>query len=160
MTKKAKAHKKSKEDFKKLQAKWYKKLSKNGFEDLECYSPKTLQCPNTPYLRRCSSEYANLSSPDALQKLEYYQDASAFYHEHKFPSRLHKFVWLMHTQEISYRKMQSRIHSRGFKKTPSLFWISVHLNKMKKAFIAWRLSRPEAPETLEDFIESNTPVDF
>ena len=146
-----------KEKFIKLQNKWYAKLSKSGFVDLEWYCQKTGQGHSSPFLRDSLNKFKHLEASELVQTAKYFIDAQAFTSHHTFPSRLHKFMWEMFASGLSYRKMIPEITSRGFKHVPSIFWISIELNKLKQDFWAWQVSQDDEGdgESLSDFIELN-----
>jgi len=147
--------------FAKLQAKWYKRLSKSGFFDLEWTDKNSGQGHSTPFLRKSLNKFKHLQQSELLNRAQYFIAAEAFTSQHNFPSRLHEFVWECYAEGLSYRQMQDEIARRGFKHQPSIFWISTHLNQMKSEFDLWcadNLDQPE--EDLESFMSSNRNNNF
>ena len=110
-----------------LQNTWYKKLSQAGFSDLEWTDSKTGQGHSTPFL---SPSIVSFRSSYSVTTQKYYEICRRFLQHGKFKSRLHKYVWELYCDGISYRKMIPKIKARGFKKVPSIFWISVKVNEM------------------------------
>lgn len=142
-------------DFKKLQAKWYAKLKDLHFSDIEYYSKNadsgfsTLNSQVLPY------NIKHLSHLEFKNTLEYFNHAAHFANLHKFPSRLHKFVWELYVEGISYRKMQPLIKARGFKHIPSIFWISTKLQELRVQFKKYTNTLEDPEQGLHDFIASN-----
>lgn len=87
----------SKEDFQKLQKKWYKKLEDSGFEDIES---------DEFNLKTWSSTFHLKHSLETWQaKAEYYQLATNFLEEYKFNSNLDKIIWEYHSNGLGARKI-------------------------------------------------------
>lgn len=147
------------EEFIKIQNEWYEKLSKAGFSDLEWLDKNTGLGQSTPFLKGNERKFKHLDASELSQTSEYFVQASQFAQLHKFSTKLHKYIWQLFAEGVSYRKMIPRIRSRRFKYVPSIFWISVELNKLKRDFWLWQLSQPDEPETLEQFLCDNRGVD-
>jgi len=80
--------KKQAKQFKQLQAKWYAKLSKSGFEDIEANDNK---------LKRYDAEYFLSTSVDkAMETLQYYKQCEEFLREHNFFSKSDRGIWRLH----------------------------------------------------------------
>lgn len=98
-----------------LQAKWYKKLSKNGFEDIEQLDGN---------LKKWSNKKASVIRDS---QAEYYRLAQQYLHSNRFPSKLDKVVWEYHSMGLSIVKISKQMDkSRG-----SIEW---HINKMRAIF--------------------------
>jgi hypothetical protein len=138
-----------------LQNKWYDKLTDSGFSDIEYLDQKTGQGQSTPYLESSLNHFRHLRASDISNMLEYFTLASQFLNDHKFPTKLHKFMWGLYCENISYRKMIPIIKARGFKFVPSIYWISIKINELKSIFKQYQLAQPSEDESLEDFIASN-----
>jgi hypothetical protein len=150
-------------EFIKLQNKWYDKLSKKNFSDLEWLDKKSGSGQSSPFLRDSLSKFKHLEASELTISASYFSDASAFTSLHKFPSKLHKFMWSMFAEGVSYRLMIPQIASRGFKHVPSIFWISIELNKIKRDFWLWQVSQdnldsPDSPIDIAAFMESNDAI--
>ena len=150
-------NKKTKE-FIRLQKKWYKKLAKSGFSDLEWTDEKTAKGQNTPYLRKSLNKFKHLTPEKFEEVSEFYSRAPDFASQHNFPTERHKFTWQLHIEGYSYRDSIEILTAEGFK-PPSVFWISDHLTKLKKAYVTWLAEQPEEPETLADFMANNRGID-
>jgi hypothetical protein len=106
--------------YKKLQAKWYKKLADEGFQDIES--------PNSPkeMLKQWDSFYfqARYAPQDFEDKQKYYEMAREFLHVHKFESRMEKQVWEMYSEGVPYQEIGDHIgHSK--------FLVHKIVNKLK-----------------------------
>lgn len=90
-----------KKKFQKLKDKWYKKLSKEGFEDIENTdgSLKTTIDPRT-----AAKAFKVQQSTE-----EYYRDAAKFLHSHQFESGLHKRIWEMHCEGMGAVRISKRL---------------------------------------------------
>ena len=121
------------EEFIKLQNEWYDKLAESGFSDLEWLDKNSGSGQSSPFLRHNSIKSRHLSGKDIQNRAEYFLGASQFAQDYKFPTILHKFVWRLYIEGISYRNMIPIIEKKNYKKykTPSIFWLSIHKNKLK-----------------------------
>jgi hypothetical protein len=89
---------KSKE-FKALQSKWYRKLEKEGFEDVE---------DGEKYLKQYHSHYFqdHYKVNGFTSKQRYFQLASHFLHDHQFPSKTDRKIWEMHSEGATLIEIQ------------------------------------------------------
>lgn len=146
-------------EFIKLQNEWYDKLTKNGFRDLEWLDKKTGQGHSTPFLKDSLSVFKHLYDAEVQN---HFENCRAYLAHGKFPTRLHKFIWKLYCDGVSYRKMLPKIKARRFKKQPSIFWISVEINKLRLSMARFILEQPdEASEdltSLHKFIEANDSI--
>jgi len=82
-------------EFKTLQATWYKKLAKKGFDDIEQDEDKLKSWTKAAYDSRYSTyRFANE---------EYYRLAGHFLHEYKFESEVERFIWEQHSIGLTSR---------------------------------------------------------
>ena len=88
-----------------LQAKWYKRLERSGFVDVE--SPLKEHCP----LKHWDSiKFQAQYSPQAyLEKERYYQLAGQLLNEHKFKTARDKKVWAMHVEGRTYKEIAKKV---------------------------------------------------
>lgn len=86
---------KRKDDFAKLQAKWYKKAKAAGFEDIEG-SESYLKIYSTRLFHRHDRDAGKIQA-----KAEYYRLATHFLHDHKFESERDKLIWEYHSNGLS-----------------------------------------------------------
>lgn len=94
-----------KKDFQKLQKKWYNKLARTGFKDVENVFVK-----GEPLKHWDSSEFQRYFSPSSFsERQRYYELASQLLHDFKFKTSADKTVWEMHTQGISQRQIAKKM---------------------------------------------------
>jgi hypothetical protein len=83
--------------FQELQTKWYEKLEKSGFKDIEKKHVGEMNWP---------SDFVRESRMIGWQaKQEYYRMAEHFLTEHKFKNRLERIIWEYHANGISVRNI-------------------------------------------------------
>lgn len=85
-----------------LQKKWYAKLEKSGFEDIE--DGEHLKMSRGQRLAEVvkAGKYSFQSS-----KQEYYRLAGFFLYDHTFESTKDKIIWEVHSQGMAYREISS-----------------------------------------------------
>lgn len=91
--------------FKQLQAKWYKKLAKAGFEDQEEFdSPKEM-------LKRWhGSWFKSRMIPDQFKAKEtYFQNVTWFLEQHCFDTSLQKRIWAGHADGLSLSEIAKKL---------------------------------------------------
>jgi hypothetical protein len=95
-----------KKDFQKLQKKWYNKLAKAGFKDLE-----NVFVSGEPLLHWDSIEFQRYFSPDSfLERQRYYELAGQLLNEFKFKDKRDKKIWEMHTKGVSQRDIAKKVN--------------------------------------------------
>lgn len=103
---------------KELQKKWYKKLAKEGFEDIEDGNNNLVQYTSSMFLR---GRRNNMSFTEIMNSIEskqdYYRLAGEFLHSHKFKSDRDKFIWEQHCEGVSYRDISDMLAKKGVKLT-------------------------------------------
>lgn len=104
---------KSKE-FTKLKNKWYSKLEKSGFKDIE---------QPDGYLKVWSTTFYRAAHVNRITKEQYYRLAGHFLHEFDFESELEKELWEMHSLGVSTREISSKMAKRKITMSKS----SVHM---------------------------------
>jgi DNA-binding NarL/FixJ family response regulator len=86
-------------ELKKLQAKWYKKLAKEGFKDIEVQE-SPLEMLHTWDSLYFLSRY----TPEQFKaKQLYYERAAQFLHSHVFETSREKSIWEQYSQGLSAR---------------------------------------------------------
>jgi hypothetical protein len=91
-------------EFKKLEAKWYKKLKKEGFNDIEENESEYIIRPPYHYItdnRVFSSIEERRNHFNAKQY--YYYMANQFLNTYKFKNNRERNIWEYHVNGISYR---------------------------------------------------------
>lgn len=117
--------------FAKLQEKWYKKLKKEGFVDLEDVRGN---------LWTWSSFYFSCRyTPDRFHDIErFYQEAEVFLHEHPFKNVRDRAVWELFCQGKTVQAISKALKARHFKlvSNTAVFHIINRLTKeMKKKWV-------------------------
>jgi hypothetical protein len=110
--------------FQKLKEKWYKKLEKTGFEDIEQNEGalkvwESFAFSNHRYNRHTFAE-----------KQEYFSLAGRFFHEHEFESDKVKEIWRLHSEGYSLSGIYDKVKTkkRGFSR-PNIYLIVKKLQK-------------------------------
>jgi hypothetical protein len=81
-------------DYKKLRAKWYAKLKKSGFEDIES---------DDDNLKDWSSKFEREKSLTSWKAKEsYYYMATSFLNSYRFVTELEKAIWEYHSNGLSH----------------------------------------------------------
>lgn len=95
-------------NLKQLQAKWYKKLAKSGFEDIE---------QDEDNLKFWSS-FFSLRNPKVVweAKAEYYTMAESFLNEFPFDTQMEKNIWAYHSTGLSARDIAATLEKAKIRK--------------------------------------------
>lgn len=99
------------QDFKKLQDKWYKKLKKDGFEDIEDVEKDQLKNWSQNMFSKSMTQAGGWQA-----KAEYYSLASRFLSEYKFSRSIDKVIWEYHAEGISNRDIATTLKKARVKK--------------------------------------------
>lgn len=93
-------------EFKNLQRKWYDKLDKKEFKDIEYKG----------HLKRSERFYAleRYSNETAAVKEEYYRLAGHFLYDFSFETALERAIWELHSTGLSVRKIVTALKKRRF----------------------------------------------
>jgi hypothetical protein len=81
--------------FKKLQDKWYAKLKKSGFKDIE-HDEDTLTEYSSVYFKKHTYD-------EMVEKQRYHDMANSFLEQYKFETEKDKLIWDYHTNGLSVR---------------------------------------------------------
>lgn len=93
-------------EFKKLQQKWYDKLAKSGFDDIESEGQIVVW----------SSEFAKKRTLRRFEsQKEYYRLASIFLNEYTFETAADRFFWEHHADGKTIREIESLSKKRKYK---------------------------------------------
>jgi len=98
---------------KKLQDRWYAKLKKEGFDDIEQRDGNLKTWHSSMFQNRRKKRYTE-DSWDS--KIEYYRLAEHFLNDNKFKNEQEKKTWELHSEGISYEKISIRLKALGFKR--------------------------------------------
>lgn len=93
--------------FEALKTKWYQKLQKSGFEDVESDEDNLKQWD--------SSLFKRYSPHTAEAKQEYFRLAGHFLNSHKFESKREKLIWSLHAEGLSFNDIGKKLKSLGYK---------------------------------------------
>lgn len=95
----------TKQSLNKLQNIWYRKLKSSGFKDIEGDYDIAITSGVLSIKR-----FQDRNSYDSFKNKErYYQLAGHFLHENTFDSDLHKNIWELHSEGLSYRDISEKI---------------------------------------------------
>lgn len=158
MKPKARPEPKSQKEFAALQKEWYDYLKHKGFEDIEWVDHRTGYGQNSDNLKSPSSYVAKQYDP-AVE--EYYRKCRIYLEHGEFESKLLRYVFQLHTEGLSYRKIAKEVRKRKqwFGRTISIFWISQHLNELLDYIEYWHYMNPMGvnyPDT--DFFIEDIPI--
>lgn len=135
--------------FKDLKKKWYKKLQKEGFEDIEWHDAETGDGENSSYLKsNFIQTYLSdrLSSKQTLGNSFRYEIQRSLDHftEHgKFSSPLLKQVWTMYAEGKTYREMSNELRKLYKKKKAySVFWVFSRVKELRLEMIKFNNNDP------------------
>lgn len=109
-----------KAEFQKLKTKWYGKLKKSGFEDIESDEDNLKVWSSIFYLRRSNISWE--------AKASYYQMASNFLEEYKFTSNIEKIIWEYHSNGIGVRdisKLLKKAKIKSVKTARTSVWLII-----------------------------------
>lgn len=91
---------KKQQNYKKLKEFWYKKLKRNGFNDIESDEEHLkVWAWNISH----TTKYGKNSVQWASSKAEYYHMAAQFLNDHKFETNRERVIWEYHANAISCR---------------------------------------------------------
>lgn len=85
-------------DFEKLRKKWYKKLKKSGFRDIEVDN-------NFNYLPGLLRDTRPNQIVNIEQKIDYFRFASQFAEDYDFKNDLEKEIWLCHSEGYTLKEI-------------------------------------------------------
>lgn len=91
-----------------LQKRWYKKLKKLGFHDLESFDSKGDFWP------LLSGDKTKITEA-RLINAKYYEYAKDFYHKHSFRDEYEQTVWELHSEGHSLREIEAKLKETGIK---------------------------------------------
>jgi hypothetical protein len=100
------------EQLEKLKEKWYAKLKREGFEDIERSDGSLTKYSQNAYRDRREAD----NDTWVAAKTDYYRMAEHFLNEHKFENNTERFIWQLHSEGVSARKISTRLKSRNVKK--------------------------------------------
>lgn len=112
--------------FKKLQQKWYEKLAKSGFQDIE-----DLSRPYQPLKTWDSFYFRGEFTPAQFEERRaYFERAERAFNKYPFKTALDKQVWYLHSQGHTIRETSVILAEHGIKKSKTT--VFVILKRLKK----------------------------
>lgn len=92
-------------EFLELKNKWYEKLKKKGFNDIE---------QDEEHLKQWSSYFKIKYHKTTFEaREEYYRLAGKFLHDNKFKSKTDFFIWNQHSSGATMAKIKDRLKEKG-----------------------------------------------
>ncbi len=89
-------------NLKKLQAVWYKKLKKSGFDDIEKNEYELIE-PSSIFSRTTGRSESSLTTIGKEAKRDYYMMATDFLNTYEFTSDLERIIWEYHSNGLSLK---------------------------------------------------------
>lgn len=101
-------------EFKSLKSTWYKKLKKEGFNDIEQKIPGR---KDEYTLKKWSNRFNPKAPWNSIPLLReskeaYYRLAGFFLHEHEFPSILDQKIWELHCEGLGAREVAKVLRNK------------------------------------------------
>ena len=121
-------------EFKKLQAQWYAKLARKGFEDIES---RPAQFGDQCILKEFeSSKFYNRNRhiDSFIAQEEYFRLAGQFLHEYKFKSKFEQKIWRMHCEGLGLDEIVTIINTRRERLQRTA--ISLIIKRLSKVMLA------------------------
>jgi hypothetical protein len=113
--------------FKKLRDKWYAKLEKTGFKDIEDNKYDEPKLKVYDYLK------FKAIPPDLHEaRKKYYSNCRDVLNVHRFESVLHRKIWELHTDGMSLREIERAIKQEYKKDTINAIIRKISLESMPK----------------------------
>lgn len=124
--------------FELLKKKWYAKLKREGFNDLENTDDSLKSWELSRYYRGADKKFYKTAEERmgkglrlSLTKQEYFRLVGHFLHDHKFEDNVQKLVWEYHAEGTSYRKIVKLLKHRRIKRNlMEVFFIIRDLKKI------------------------------
>lgn len=104
------------EQYKKLEEYWYKKLEKDGFNDVES---------SEDHLKMWTSTMLKKSTPTWRAKEHYYYMATQFLNDYKFESNRERIIWEYHANGISVRDIVVILKKVRIKLKKDAVWLII-----------------------------------
>jgi hypothetical protein len=100
----------NRKDLSKLTVKWYKKLKRSGFEDIEWLDVRTGYGQNTPYLKDSAMILGGRYSKETET---HYRVCQNFCTHHIFTTKKAQFIFQEYTKGITFREILHRCKRKG-----------------------------------------------
>lgn len=112
----------SSKEFKALQAKWYSKLEKSGFEDIEKHEGFLKWSPR----QTLNKSYNKDRKPFLDAKETYFRLAGYFLYDYEFVKKNDRIIWKLHAEGVSYRQMSTLLKDKNIKKSVTSIKETIH----------------------------------
>lgn len=93
--------------FLELKEKWYKKLEKSGFDDIETDEDNLKEWD--------TSIFSRYNQHTIGAKEEYFRLAGQFLNTYQFKNKRDRLIWELHAEGLSFNDIAKRLKSAGFK---------------------------------------------
>lgn len=98
-------------EFKELFQKWNTKLAKSGHKEIENFD-----LPDNPLIDWRSRDLRKVNVDKYLAALTYYSNARSLLHTYEFQNEIHRCIWEMHSEGVSFNKIAKRLNKRRYSK--------------------------------------------
>jgi hypothetical protein len=137
------------------QRKWYAKLKRSGFQDIEWQGGNSTHGLDSRYLKNPALRYKSRFNENTL---EHYRLMQNFNEHYKFKRKMHRFVFSEYCSGTTFREILRRLYNSGFnkylRKTPkrkkarytaalSLFTLHHLLKDLITTAYEWNRTNPE-----------------
>src|SRR5271166_5977613 len=103
--------------FKELQAKWYKKLEKEGFEEIEQEDGNLKHWSSRVFAAKFNGVFFEDKKSYYESVETYYRTAGHFLNEYDFKSDKDRLIWELHSEGFSVREIVLTMKKKNFKVT-------------------------------------------
>jgi hypothetical protein len=102
-------------EFKALKAKWYGKLHKSGFDDIEHDEEHLKRNASEPFTSKTRGRRYRDKQVYFESREEYYRLAGRFLNEHKFSDKKEELIWSLHSEGMSIREIAKTLRSKHYR---------------------------------------------
>lgn len=120
-----------------LQAKWYRKLERSGFKDVE--APDAFGDMRLKQLDSNQLRHGYKSSVQMVNVQRYYELARQFHYQHNFENGREKRLWELHAEGLSAYHISEKLKSDGYRKNVSMTSIKRTVKKLERVMLAQRV---------------------
>jgi hypothetical protein len=122
--------------FTKLQKKWYDKLAKMGFKDIEWVDHKTGLGQNSDHLRGSMAK----GKPWSPSRAQFFRLLQNYLTHYQFKSRrMDAYILARLNEGKTYREIHAGCRQK-YKLRKSLYWLYYHIQKLSNDMLAWNKS--------------------
>lgn len=132
----------NKKEFNKLKVKWYKKLEKTGFQDIE----KNEHALKQPAAKPFNKKTGLVRTGRWTAQRDYFLMTEQFLNIHNFETNLQKIIWEYHSNGLGVRAIADVLNKTKVTKTNrQTIWLTIR--DLRK--IMWMVVRLEEADTIE-----------